>query len=1266
MTVERRIGSVFQAVGRPMLFGCHAPVLMACLVAAPVHSIELADSAIEMITPVEPNLVVLVDDSGSMDWEVMTSDEGKGGTLFHNQPDGTGGTSEISHRSGCSSYSGTWGSLYGYLYIVYFNANAYRDWKRCNVAADNAWRMRNSDYNPLYFDPVKDYEPWVGVDSVGDVYADMPVTVALEDPWNPGSSTIDLTRKGSLGSNLNGGFRFYTWSDDGDGLFENGEETMYSIGDLDNQDIHDLDALRVAAGNEALGSASAYQQNFANWFSYYRKREYVMKAAMGSVAESVTSARIGFAGINNNGNLKRRVASMNISPNSGNKKLLLDSLYGSYSRGGTPLRQNLRNTGRYFACASGDIFGSGSSSAPGDSDCPVLSRSEGGNCQQNYALLLTDGYYNGGSPSVGNRDANGSGNFDGGAFADTYSDTLADVAMYYYETDLHDDAVLPDEVPATIYDIDRYPIKDADGVSGYPRDAAGKHRPMHQHMSTYTIGFGVTGTVDSFPADPVSAFPWTNPWSGNAEKIDDLIHTAYNGRGLYLSARDHDTLSGALTSAIDAIQAGAGTASAVSFNSQNLRSGSLVFKAHFDTATHAGDLQAFSIDSQGKISTLPVWSAAEMLDTRAGSTSDSRVIVTYKDLGTASSSGAAFQWSDIGGPRSQQGTQRYHLDAIDPPVPVSSSNLGDDRLNWLRGWSVDEGDDYDDGEFRERPAKAGKLGSIVHSTPVFVGQPPYRNRNQGEYPNTIQTAYSAFRTDNADRTPIVYVGANDGMLHGFNAGDGSERFAFIPNQVIPNLSGLTRQDYEQEPFVDLTPSINDAFIEPARGTNRNSLTWNTVLVGGLRAGGKGYFALNITDPEDLDTEAEVAENVMWEFTATNDNRQGYSYSKPLIVMSNKEDGKGNNKWFVLLGNGYNASHSKGEAVLFAVSLEGGLDGDWTDPGDYYVLGTGKRTIPTETLPRDRYQDQFEGQPNGIGGVRAADIDGDGTVDYAYAGDLRGNLYRFDLTDSDPGNWSVTRLFTAKYRTDGSFQPITNTPVVVPHPTGVGVIVVFGTGSWMTVKDASSRKVQSIYGIWDDLGSSISYPLAHNKSSANLVEQAYRNKVNQEHGYVVRTLSDNAIDWSVNKGWYIDLDVKSAKANPPVIEFPGERAIRNFQVRAGISFVNTVIPKSSGTCSGSPGGYQLAFNPQTGGSFSMPVFDLNNDGTFDEQDNVNDAAGPGNVTMGVRKDGDGALTDSAFIDNRRYTQTLDKKHLSIATNTVKEGRRTSWKELFVLD
>ncbi|MES9937403.1 MAG: PilC/PilY family type IV pilus protein [Sedimenticola sp.] len=1237
---------------------------MTFLAAPPVYPIELADGAIETFTSVEPNLVVLIDDSGSMDWEVMTSDEGKGGTLFHNQPDGTGGTSEVSHRSGCSSYSGTWGSLYGYVYTVYFNANAYRDWRRCNVAADNAWRMRNSDYNPLYFDPTKDYIPWKGVDSTGNPFADIPVTASLENPWNPSSETIDLTTMGSIRQNLNGGLRFYTWSDDGDGLFENGEQTQYSIGSLSNNQLNALNALRVAAGKSALTRAQ-FQQNFANWFSYYRKREYVMKAAMGSVAESVTSARIGFAGINNNGNLKRRVASMNISPGSGNKKLLLDSLYGSYSYGSTPLRRNLRNTGRYFACEANDIFGSRSSSTPGHADCPMLAKSDGGQCQQNYTLLLTDGYYNGWSPSIGNSDSNGSGNFDGGAFADSYSDTLADVAMYYYEKDLHDDTVLADEVPATKYDIDRYPVRDEDGGSGYPTDAAGKHRPMHQHMSTYTIGFGVTGTIESFPSDPATSFSWTSPWLGNAAKIDDLIHAAYNGRGLYLSARDYDTLSGALTSAVDAIKAGAGAASAVSFNSQKLNSDTLVFKAHFDSVTNTGDLQAFSIDTQGIISPTPVWSAAEMLDAKTGSASDNRVIVTYKDLGTTSSSGVAFRWSELTSPRSQQGTQRYLLDAIAPPKPVSSNELGDDRLNWLRGWSVDEGKGYDGGQFRERPAKAGKLGGIVHSTPVFVGQPPYRRRNQGEYPNAVTTAYTGFRDDNLDRDPMIYVGANDGMLHGFNADDGSERFAFIPNQVISNLSELTRQDYKQKPFVDLTPSINDAFIETVKGTNRNSLAWNTVLIGGLRGGGKGYFALNITDPEDLDTEAEVAENVMWEFTANNDDRLGYSYSKPLIVMSNKEDGKGNNKWFALLGNGYNASHSKGEAVLFAVSLEGGLDGDWADPGGYYVLETGKRTIPTETLPRDRFQDQFEGQPNGIGGVRATDIDGDGTVDYAYAGDLRGNLYRFDLTDSDPGNWSVTRLFTAKYRTDGSLQPITNTPVVVPHPTGVGVIVVFGTGSWMSVKDASSRKVQSIYGIWDDLGSSISYPLVHNKSSANLVEQAYRNKVNQEHDYVVRTLSDNAIDWSVNKGWYIDLDVQSATANPPVIEFPGERAIRNFQLRAGIGFVNTVIPKPAGACSGSPGGYQLAFNPQTGGSFSMPVFDLNNDGTFDEQDNVNDASGAANITMGIKTE-DGALTDSAFIDNKRYTQTIDKKHLSIATNTVKEGRRTSWRELFVLD
>ncbi|MET0013118.1 MAG: hypothetical protein ABW088_05650 [Sedimenticola sp.] len=713
---------------------------MTFLAVSPAYPIDLADNAIEMITPVEPNLVILADDSGSMDWEIMNADEAKGGTLYHNQPDGTGGTSEINHRSGCSRFSGISGSALGYFYAVDFRANAYRLNNRCNVAADDAWRFRNSDYNPLYFDPAKDYVPWSGLNSSGSAYADMPVTAAMENPWNTSSSTVDLTSMGSLRQSLSGGFRFYTWTDDGDGLFENGEETRYKIGNLNNNQLNDLNGLRVAAGKSALTQAE-YQQNFANWFSYYRKREYVMKAAMGTVIGEVTAARIGFAGINNNGNKRRRLSSMNISPASGNKKRLLDALYGSYSFGGTPLRRNLRNTGRYFACKANDVFASTSDSGPGDDACPMIASEDGGSCQQNYTLLLTDGYYNGGSPSVGNRDEDDDSDYDGGAFADSYSNTLADVAMYYYENDLHADTDLTDEVPATGYDIDRYPSRSG-GESDYPVNSSGRYEPMHQHMGTYIIGFGVTGTIDAFPSNPTdSSFSWTDPASGNANKIDDLLHAAYNGRGLYLSATDHESLSSALTSAIESIQAGVGTASAAAFNNKTLQSGSLVFRAHFNTTTNSGDLEAFSINTQGNISDTRKWSAAEMLDTKIGASSDSRVIVTYKDLGTASSIGVDFDWSDLTGPGLTSGTQQYHLDNIDPPVPANATSLGDKRLDWLRGQTGNEGDDYNRGEFRERAANGGKLGGIIHSTPVFVGQPPYRSRNQGEYPNTTQTVY---------------------------------------------------------------------------------------------------------------------------------------------------------------------------------------------------------------------------------------------------------------------------------------------------------------------------------------------------------------------------------------------------------------------------------------------------------------------------------------------------------------------------------------------
>lgn len=545
---------------------------------------------------VEPNILFVVDDSGSMDWEVMTKDAANDGLFTGSQPDGSNppGAGSVKHRDSdddgdadCTFSSGT---FYGYLYIVEFGENTYPDDGRdCNTADDQTWRIRNHDFNPLYFDPNKTYKPWPGVDAAGVPFQNMPITAARANPYDPTSETIDLTRHNSNwlggrhrdtsdrdGDGLPDGFRYYTWTDrNGNGLFDNGEETEHLIKDAD----------------------PATQQNFANWFSYYRKREYVAKAAFAKIIAEATNVRMGLVTLHNNnagGQAKTPIRSMNADPTTGNKRALLDALYSIESSGNTPLRVTLDNAGRYFECRPNNYF----------PECPVLPAEEGGACQQNFIVFMTDGFYNGNSPHVGNTDGPGSGNtpWDGGAYADDRSDTLADVAMYYYERDLHPE--LADTVPIT----------------------PGVDEATHQHVVTYTVAFGLKGTLEGPPPNPNDPFPWPNPFASDAARIDDLLHAAYNARGEYLNAANPDELAEALQRAIQSIAERTSSAASVALNAGTHSTESRLYQARFNSGDWSGQLLSLPIDEHGVVQS-PEWDAGAVLDTQnydAG-----RVILTY-------------------------------------------------------------------------------------------------------------------------------------------------------------------------------------------------------------------------------------------------------------------------------------------------------------------------------------------------------------------------------------------------------------------------------------------------------------------------------------------------------------------------------------------------------------------------------------------------------------------------------------------------------------
>jgi type IV pilus assembly protein PilY1 len=738
--------------------------------------------------------------------------------------------------------------------------------------------------------------------------------------------------------------------------------------------------------------------------------------------------------------------------------------------------------------------------------------------------------------------------------------------------------------------------------------------------------------------------------------VDDLRHAAYNGRGQFMNAANPVALKTSLGEIFSEILEGTGVASAVAFNTQNLKSNSVVFRAFFDTTNNTGDLLAHPIDLSGSVDlSTVIWSASEQLDAKTSFASDSRTIITYDG-----SDGIPFQWTRL---TDTSGGQQDQLNSPSLSNYTRSGPVGKDRLEYLRGQSQYEGSSFDSGEFRVRPANKGKLGDLVHSAPVFVGSPPFTGRGTGVYPTA--KPYSTFKSDNLNRNELVYIGGNDGMLHAFDAGSGAEVFSYIPNAIFSNLSDLTRPDYAHKFYVDLTPTVNDAYF-PLNST----LDWYTVAVGGLGKGGKGYYAFDLTDPSTFDTEDNAADHVMWEFTEADDLagsgtiNLGYSYSEPLIAMGNTEDGSGNKRWVVIFGNGYNSTAASGNAVLYVLFIDGGLDGSWS-AADFIKIDTGVG-ISTSA----------DGStPNGLSGVRGVDIDLDGTVDHVYAGDLQGNLYRFDLSSSNKSAWASNTklLFQATYGVSGAAQPITNQPVVMKHPDKTGFIVLFGTGSWMTDDDATSTDIQSIYGVWDDMSNT---PLVTRLSTdSQLIEQSFEDKDDLKEGKTVGSLSSNDVDY-INtgsasdqvKGWYIDLDVEDEDGT---VQYPGERAVRDFLIRGGLVFVNTVLPKDPTSCGPVAGGFTLGFDPVTGGASSEAVFDLNNDGAFTVTDNIGTIDDP-EVVSRIRHDS-GTPSDSSFIDNILVTNVSTGTSNGGATSgdveTIKTNTlgspgtgRFSWREL----
>ena len=1143
---------------------------------------DLSDEPLlPQIKPAPPNLMILLDDSTSMAFEVLMKDY---------------------HEGRFPNPAGDAAAGYGYIY------DCPPDQKPTEAAAcmgeddRRLWKSRSHAYNLIYYNPSINYAPWPGFGNRSFPPAD-PKYPRLR-PIGENADSLDLDDR-SFSVTLEiaavpvavlevGHAHYFQEGENGeiylivlDGERErvNYFEVTQVEGSGMTEKVKTVKAINVPPAEIMVSDYGKARQNFANWFAYHRRREYVAKGTVAALIQKLEGVRIGVL------SLSGRVI-VPLQPVSvwregvlrDERSVLLQSIYGCDSAGDSPLREGLQDVGEYFKTNSKRLIHHRGDRAEGDGP-PYFSSSDGGACQQSFTLMVTDGYYNYEKRdlAVGNSDGDGDSLYDGGPYADTLSETLADVAMHYYENDLSPDA---EDAPAAAGLPDR--VLGSQQIHSCVSDTA-----VHQHMVTFGMDFGgigglnsagdgvgsdcanYSGNAEKVAGESVDVPLWPDAIEAKSEKtIDDLLHAAVNGRGRLLNAGDPQTLMDTFTDRIGTVLNRTGSSSpllATRLTRSGLNQDDIyLFQAVYQTENWSGDVKAFRLDPDtgAILSDVPAWSAADSLNMASAGR---RNILSYDG-----SSGIPFD-------------EKHLSDSQKKLLGPDFSKI----VHYLKGENV-EG-------YRTR---ATRLGDIVHASPVFDAG-------------------------------IVYVGANDGMLHAFEVASESEKalsgkeiFTYVPGRVYGNLNALVQPHYRHKYFVDLTPTI--ATGNGILGTAEKA----TLLVGGLGKGGKGYFALDISTPDFM-----TPNDVLWEFPRAGDraseNDSGYSFSKPVVAQTNSDAPE--ESWIVLFGNGYDSAN--GNAVLFILNPETG-----------------------DLVRKITADNPGISQQNGLSSPIAVDVNADRKVDFVYAGDLKGNMWKFDLTANNSSGWKVAYsdgiydqpLFKTS-GPHGSVQPITTKPEVMLHPDGQGLMVLFGTGKLLGSSDYTDTRPQSVYGIWDYgdriyspenggyshdddreyLGTFTRPGLSNQPPNVTLMEQTsepYTFISNGEADSLVgtdlRVMSGNQPAWqtqpdtdgsderkfpdlsavgSSHAGWYYDLPLD------------GERVTSDVLLRDGRLTVIGFTPDAD-RCSDQSSSFLMELNAFTGGRLATAVLDLNDDGVLDGQDDVNigqEGAGAGIPPAGIK-------------------------------------------------
>lgn len=802
-------------------------------------------------------------------------------------------------------------------------------------------------------------------------------------------------------------------------------------------------------------------QNFANWYQYHRTRNKMAKAgaseAFGRLGKNF---RVGFDTIWNKGGDRPNVTGSSPAypiPYQTEDGLFVDSNRDTFY------------TRLQAASAGGNTPLHGALQRAGryfSSDDPW--KDSTGNmlaCRQNYALLTTDGYWNqadnagGYTSKLGNADK-------GSTYGDDYSDTLADVAYHYWKTDL------------------MTTLANDDTLNTW------------QNMVTFGISIGLQGTLDPTKPPPST---WPDPITNSGgQRIDDLWHASLNGQGSFVVATDTDKFANALDEALKNIAARSASGSNIASSSTKTESTTLTFVAGFTSNTWIGDMIAspFNAALTG-VSNTPLWALSKTFAAGGANANFAQRTVLTGFGGTPQVFNSALPSSSV-----------FARAATGTAAAVTAA----DNIDYLRGvQSKEEG--QKDGTLRKR---AYPLGDIVDSSPAFV-----------------------------EDSGTVFVGANDGMLHAISVKDGKILFSYVPKGLdFEEMAKLSSPDYEHHYFVD---GQMDVISRANQGNSKN------ILVAALGRGGRGVFALDVTNPTSMG-----ASNVLWDQTfqtpksgADPDGDMGYVFGAVRIRNGNA------GKTYALVPNGID-SHN-GSATLYA----------------YELSATGS-VIKTHKLVADT------GSGNGLMSTGMADLNGDGKIDVVYGGDLKGNIWRWNFEGTNPG--AAVKLFQA-VDSGGTPQAITG-GLGVGRDTSGKVFIGFGTGRFISNSDVPGDgikpQVQSIYGIIDT-----------NTTIAGRTELEARTipfSGKTKDGNDARGFETYSVLGGSKQGWYIDLPDHERVTSGPTIY-------------GSAMYLTSVIPATGVDCSGASGtGFVNAINLFTGTSPKSGGYFVDGTGLTDKDGN----------------------------------------------------------------